>query len=147
MTFDWNLLITVLAGLGGVAVGGFVTWKIQERQLKHVDDNRFQEQRMMVYVNYMSNATKALSQYNSNSNFSGALDKYTDAYENVKIIASKKTLLSADEHFKLTLKIFREKNNTKNEKTIMNQSKQYMVLLNNFTDCVRKELKIDNFNN
>ena len=42
--FDWNLLITALTGLGG-----FVTWKIQERQLKHIDENRFQAQRMAVY--------------------------------------------------------------------------------------------------
>ena len=74
--------------------------------------------------------------------FAEALDKYTDAYENVKIIASKKTVMSADEHFKLTLKIFGEKNDAKSAEVRTAQTKHYMKLFNDFTDCARKEFKI-----
>ena len=88
--FDWNLLITVLTGLAGVAVGGFVTWKIQDKQLKHVDENRFQEQRMTAYIDMLKRANVVMARY-SIGNFQDLhleVDKFYDAFVQTQFISS-----------------------------------------------------------
>jgi hypothetical protein len=61
---DWvglaGILGTILGTLGGVIVGAFGAWKIQQKQLQHADETRFQEQRMEAYTDFVASITKTL---------------------------------------------------------------------------------------
>jgi len=52
---------TLLGSLGGVGIGSFVTWKIQQRQLAAQERTRFHEQRLEIYTQF----TGACNQYMS----------------------------------------------------------------------------------
>lgn len=52
---------TLLGSLGGVGIGSFVTWKIQERQLAAQERTRFHEKRLEIYTEF----TDACNQYMS----------------------------------------------------------------------------------
>jgi len=141
--FDWNLLITALTGLGGVAVGGFVTWKIQDRQLKHVDENRFQEERMGVYGSFMHSANILTTKYKMGFTLPADIDDYAEelmnSYKKIHLIASVEILDKAKYLYSAVADIQRNPSLLLDEKT----KKLYSQTVDEFVIAVRKELKID----
>lgn len=139
--FDWNLLITILAGLGGVMVGGFVTWKIQDRKLKHVDENRFQEQRMKVYMQMIDAGNKALAKYAQGKTADAhvEVEKFFNAYQQTQLISSSETYEKASDVFNAFRALQTNKKFIGSEKI----PTEYSDSVKPFIRSARKELKID----
>lgn len=155
---SWDLVINAATGLSGVAVGGFVTWKIQERQLKHADENRFQEERMDTYTKFLSYAQtmnainlvrlSMVSEDRYEENTKQITTKETDLIFKISPIMQKIELISSKEIRKFAGKLY---------ELLMNDSKsdidnpinedEYIKVRNSFISSVRKELKIDSFIN
>jgi len=139
--FDWNLLITALTGLGGVAVGGFVTWKIQDRQLKHADESRFQEQRMSVYTGIHKSSNVIMAKYTV-GNVEGVsvdLDQFYDFAGQAHLVSTKDTFEKVHEIIQLI-------NSIQLKKGLMDDPEKavkFRKALNDFLVSARKELKID----
>lgn len=137
-TFDWNLLITALTGLGGVAVGGFVTWKIQERQLKHIDENRYQEQRMEAYIQMAASSNLVIShKYSGNEEGQKihALDMI-EALQKIQVISTEEVRKASVAVIEVTRAYTPDKGNDSDP------GEEYKNTVSNFWQAVRKELKI-----
>ena len=135
--FDWNLLITAITGLGGVAVGGFVTWKIQDKQLTHIDENRFQEQRMAAYSKFVTSSGNIISSDNPHKRIDDLVE-LTKQYELIRLMASDEVSRNASG----ILNILSEhvKNEGESSKKLQSEHKG---LLEKLFISARKELKID----
>ena len=139
--FDWNLLITALTGLGGVAVGGFVTWKIQERQLKHIDENRFQEQRMAVYQDFITAANVLIAKYSvgHTHEIDGYAEKFMNVFQKIHLVASDETLEQASYLFRM-VRDMQDNNALAADVKVI---KKYNDMSGQFMRKARKELKIE----
>lgn len=150
--FDWNLLITVAAGLGGVMVGGYYAKKTQDERLKHTDENRFQEERMDTYVDFLSaahtlhsikkvrldlNETDISINKELNMRASDNTSEIVDALQRLHLIASTEVRDIAKEVFDCAMDGLH-----KNKDVPLDENK-YEEIRNKFRDSARKELKID----
>jgi len=124
--------------LGGVAVGGFVTWKIQDRQLKHADESRFQEQRMETYLDFITSANSAfvLLSENRKNEASDCLGDVYRALQKMRLISTKQTTSKIDA-------IVAVLNSTDNTGDPDQKLEHFKAVVKDFWDVARKELKIE----
>ena len=138
-SFDWSTLIPAISAFIGIGVGGFVTWKIQARQLKHADENRFQEHKKEAYLSFLS-AMNELSAYVSTHQKADntLLRKLIGAYEEVSLIAEKNVKEEANKYYNYLFEVLYSENND-----LKNVTKENAKYRKSFLKIAREDLKID----
>lgn len=119
-------------------MGGFVTWKIQDRQLKHADESRFQEQRMETYLDFITSANSAfvLLSENRKNEASDCLGDVYRALQKMRLISTKQTTSKIDA-------IVAVLNSTDNTGDPDQKLEHFKAVVKDFWDVARKELKIE----
>lgn len=142
---DWVAIADILAGilgtLGGVGVGAFVTWKIQEAQIKHSDATRFQKERLDAYSQYNAAANKTLAGWLSNQPNIDAIDKFITTHERVRLVATDEV----KKHAILLCKKFGEIQEAALEGEILDSNlSEFIEISAYFNEAARLELRIIN---
>ena len=93
-----DTFLAVLGTLGGVCIGAFVTWKIQERQIAHENETRFHERRLDIYAEYLETSSRAIAEFKlagamSDNNFS----RCANSLQRVRLVASQPVFKVVDE--------------------------------------------------
>jgi hypothetical protein len=146
---DWvglaGILGTILGTLGGVIVGAFGAWKIQQQQLKHADDTRFQQQRLKAYTDYISSITISLGALKIGEWDKDNMDLFLETYDIVKMIGSHKTVEVAEEVHTAFIPVFvpkqADRQRIANEIT-QDPSTGLLSHMNRFREEARRELRV-----
>lgn len=135
----WVAVFGILGTLIGVCVGAFVTWKIQERQIKHSDATRFQEDGFNIYSQFLAAANNAVSFRNTDLPFINAFSKFLEQIEKVRLIATDDVKQYA---YLLNGKFIEINKIPQNSKIPENILNEFNNIVANFVTAARKELRI-----
>lgn len=78
----------IIGTLAGAALGAFIPWKIQKRQLEHEDKTRFHERRLDVYAKFMEAAQESVSAVATGRRLSAPGDAFIRVYETIRLVAT-----------------------------------------------------------
>ena len=136
---DWVAIVGIIGTLAGVCVGAFVTWKIQERLIKHSDATRFQKDRLDIYAQYTGAANIAVSHLSLHRQNLDASGKFFELFEKVRLVATDEVM----RHANLLHAKFAEIQRTGVMPGIPEESlSEFNAIVANFINAARNELRI-----
>ena len=92
---DWVALMGILGTIAGVVVGSWTTYKIQERQLRHSDETRFQAERLDVYSRYLGATNRAITTWAVGGVDNELVNEVIRCFELLRLIGNKGTVNEA----------------------------------------------------
>ena len=89
MSGDWIAVAGILGTLGGLIVGAFTTYKIQEWQSRHADATKFQDLRMKAYIQFIDFTNGVRNQRRAGGlNSTGILVKFSACSDQIQLIGT-----------------------------------------------------------
>ena len=92
---DLAVVTGILGTLGGTAIGGFITYKVQGRQLAHVDRTRFHNHRLDAYADFVRFGNSALAGFHAGQVDTSAIDGFWIAMTKTRLVAASGIVESA----------------------------------------------------
>jgi hypothetical protein len=93
-----SILIAIAGILGtllGTALGVFVTWRIQKRQLEHEDETRFHDRRLSIYADFNYACNALIASLGTNSSTTEDMGTFLRTWETLRLIASPRVVVAA----------------------------------------------------
>ncbi len=84
--------VVAIAGIAGTllgtALGAWVTWKIQQRQLEHEDRTRFHDRRLAVYAEFADASNAVMAALLTGNNWVNDLQRVVGSFASLRLVAS-----------------------------------------------------------
>ena len=138
---DWVGVVGILGTLGGVVVGAITTYKIQERQLNHLDETRFHEQRLTAYQNFSASTIQSVSHWKTGGHNADSVNQVFESLELIRLVAGESVGDSAIEVNIVFGEIFALEDKSQIPDELNSRLDQKMIIFNN---AARTELKTGN---
>jgi phage-related tail fiber protein len=136
---DLVAIAGIVGTLLGTALGSFVTWKIQARQLAHADRTRFHERRLAVYAEFTNAANQIVASIKVGSVVDvSAMRKQIESYDLLRLVATGTVKNAADAVYNAVLQVQRAGNPTPD--TVF---QQFNTQVYNFITKAREEIGVD----
>jgi hypothetical protein len=143
---DWTGIAGIIGTLGGVCVGAFGAWKIQQQQLEHADDTRFQEQRMEAYTDYIEYISRMSVSLKMEEWDNESMEQLSKTYETVMMIGTPETVEQAVRTHEILLSTLGPDPAVRKRK-MEEVSEDLNTALAAFRVTARRELRINEENN
>ena len=137
---DWVGIAGIVGTLGGVGLGAFGTYKIQQLQLSHENETRFHDQRMDAYIKFASNINRTVSTWQTGNHDTEAVNDILQSFEEILLIGSSDVCSKATQAHGLVLNLFVR---TDRSNIPADDMHKLNLALANFRNAARQELNIN----